>query len=50
MKRKEFLQTGLATGALMGSSAWASASMSLMSTDTPMVYFWDGNGRKKART
>jgi LmbE family N-acetylglucosaminyl deacetylase len=26
MKRKEFLQTGLATGALMGTSAWASAS------------------------
>ena len=26
MKRKEFLQTGLATGALMGSSFWASAS------------------------
>ena len=26
MKRKEFLQTGLATGALMGSSAWASAT------------------------
>jgi LmbE family N-acetylglucosaminyl deacetylase len=25
MKRKEFLQTGLATGALMGSSVWASA-------------------------
>ena len=26
MKRKEFLQTGLATSALMGSSVWASAS------------------------
>ena len=26
MKRKEFIQTGLATGALMGSSFWASAA------------------------
>jgi hypothetical protein len=26
MKRKEFIQTGLATGALMGSSVWATAS------------------------